>query len=69
MLDMRKGYMGIREKRGEYDEMWKEMDKLIVVIKDNEEDWTKGSREEAAQVKKKEREERLKRVAEKVRKK
>ena len=61
-------YGGKNEKRGEYDEMWKEIDKLILVIKENEEDWTKGSREEKAQVRKREKEERLKRVAEKKKK-
>ena len=48
-------YGGKNEKRGEYDEMWKEIDKLILVIKENEEDWTKGSREEKAEVRKRER--------------
>ena len=48
-------YGGVSKQRGEYDSMWKEIDKLIVEIKDNEEEWTKGSREENEQVKKKEK--------------
>ena len=61
-------YGGAGGERGEYDEMWKVVDKLLATIKENEEDWTKRSREETAKVKRKEKEERMKRVEEKRRK-
>ena len=60
-------YGGTDEKQGEYDKMWKEIDKIVVVLKENEEEWTNGTKEEKEKVRKKEMEERLRRAAEKKR--
>ena len=52
-------YGGRGNIKGEYDDMWRVIDKLLGVIKENEEDWHKRNREETAKVKKEEKEVRL----------
>ena len=61
-------YGGRGNIKGEYDDMWRVIDKLLGVIKENEEDWHKRNREETAKVKKEEKEVRLRKVAEKKKK-
>ena len=48
--------------------MWKVIDKLVGVIKENKEDWSKRNWKETTKVKREEKEERLRKLAEKKKK-